>query len=42
MIFTVFSASQLYVDANGGGTHVTSYEGLEKLTKVSQLEDLER
>jgi hypothetical protein len=35
MIFTIFSGSQLYIEANGGGTHVTSYEGLEKLTKVS-------
>lgn len=35
MIFTIFSGSQLYIEANGGGTHVMSYEGLEKLTKVS-------
>jgi hypothetical protein len=36
MIFTVFSASQLYIEANGGGTHVTSLEGLQKLTKASE------
>jgi hypothetical protein len=35
MIFTVFSASSLYIADNGGGTHVTSLEGLERLTKVS-------
>ncbi|KAF2997981.1 hypothetical protein E8E13_006669 [Curvularia kusanoi] len=37
MIFTVFSASQMYIAANGGGTHVTSLEGLEKLTKASTI-----
>ena len=37
MIFTVFSASSLYIADNGGGTHVTSLEGLEKLTKVSVI-----
>ncbi|UPX16662.1 uncharacterized protein EKO05_0007051 [Ascochyta rabiei] len=35
MIFTVYSGSQLYIEANGGGTHVTSLEGLQKLTKAS-------
>lgn len=35
MIFSVFSASSIYIADNGGGTHVTSLEGLEKLTKVS-------
>lgn len=37
MIFTVYSGSQLYIEANGGGTHVTSIEDLQKLTKVSGL-----
>lgn len=36
MIFTVFSGSQLYIEANGGGTHVTSFEGLERLTKAGK------
>lgn len=35
MIFTVFCGSQLYIGANGGGTHVTSLEALQKLTKAS-------
>jgi hypothetical protein len=37
MIFTVFCAALLYIDANGGGTHVVSYEALIDLTKASQL-----
>ena len=41
MIFTVFSGSQLYIEANGGGTHVTSLEGLQKLTKASKRSALE-
>jgi len=36
MIFTIFAGSQLYLEANGGGTHVTSFEKLQKLTKVGQ------
>ncbi|KAH6644592.1 hypothetical protein C7974DRAFT_23862 [Boeremia exigua] len=33
MIFTLFSGSQLYLDGNGGGTHITSLEKLQDLTK---------
>lgn len=33
MINTVYAGAQLYIEANGGGTHVTSLDGLQKLTK---------
>lgn len=37
LIFTVYCASVLYIEAHGGGTHVTSYSQLVDLTKVSAL-----
>ncbi|KAH7389776.1 hypothetical protein BKA66DRAFT_510809 [Pyrenochaeta sp. MPI-SDFR-AT-0127] len=33
MIFTVYCAALLYIEANGGGTHVRSVEQLQLLTK---------
>ncbi|KAJ8116353.1 hypothetical protein OPT61_g2215 [Boeremia exigua] len=33
MVFTAYSGSQIYIEANGGGTHVTSLEQLQDLTK---------
>jgi hypothetical protein len=37
MIFTVYCAALIYIDANGGGTHVTSVPQLQLLTKVTVL-----
>jgi hypothetical protein len=37
MIFTVYCAALVYIDANGGGTHVTSVPQLQLLTKVTAL-----
>ncbi|CAO2652482.1 Nn.00g007650.m01.CDS01 [Neocucurbitaria sp. VM-36] len=33
MIFTVYCSGQLYIEANGGGTHVSSIAQLQSLTK---------
>jgi hypothetical protein len=35
MVFTLFCSSLLYVGANGGGTHVVSFEKFNQLSKVS-------
>lgn len=37
MIFTVYCAALLFIQANGGGTHVTSVPQLQLLTKVSTI-----
>jgi hypothetical protein len=35
MIFTVYCGALFYIDANGGGTHITSVPQLQLLTKVN-------
>jgi hypothetical protein len=35
MIFTVYCGAIFYIDANGGGTHITSVPQLQLLTKVT-------
>lgn len=35
MVFTVYCAALLYIEANGGGTHITNINHLQLLTKVS-------
>jgi hypothetical protein len=35
MVFTVYCGALFYIDANGGGTHITSVPQLQLLTKVS-------
>lgn len=37
MIFTVYCSALLFIEANGGGTHVTSVPQLQLLTKVGIL-----
>jgi hypothetical protein len=37
MIFTVYCAGILYIDLNGGGTHISSVSKLQLLTKVSSI-----
>jgi hypothetical protein len=39
MIFTVYCGAVLYIEANGGGTHISSVPQLQLLTKVTILSD---
>lgn len=34
MMFTVYCATTLFIDAHGGGTVITSFDQLKLLTKV--------
>lgn len=40
MLFTVFCAALLRIEAHGGGTHVTNVPQLEDLTKVGHILEL--
>lgn len=41
IIFTIYCATMLYIESNGGGTHISSVTEMVKLTKVSTSTILE-